>query len=153
MAIDRCLKQYRSLKSYFLSEDETEARFQRIKKLFEDPMTEIHLLFIQSILPSLNCTNKFLQREELLIRLLQPQLFSLVKKVISKFVKRSVLVEILNDLDGLYALQYSDAVNQVANSDLVIGFLTKQEVDKLLHNGDISAHQHSSFYIGVRTFS
>lgn len=152
MAIDRCLKQYPSLKSYFLSEDETAARFQRLKKLFEDPMTEIYLLFFQSIFPTLNCANKFLQREEPLIHLLQSQLFSLLKKVLAKFVKPSVLVESLKDLDGLYTLQYSDEVNQVANSDLVIGFLTKQEVNKLLHNGDISAHQHSSFYTGVRTF-
>jgi hypothetical protein len=149
MAIERCLKQFPSLKSYFLSENETAARFQRLKKWFEDPMTEIYLLFFQSILPTLNCANKFLQREEPLIHLLQPQLFSLVKKVLAKFVKPSLLMESLNDL---YSLQYGDSVNQVSNSDLVIGFLTKQKVNKLLHDGYISAHQHSSFYTGVRTF-
>ena len=87
LAINRCLKQYPSLKSYFLSEDETAARFLRLKKLFEDPMTEIYLLFFQSILPTLNCANKFLQREEPLIHLLQPQLLSLVKKSAWKVCK------------------------------------------------------------------
>ena len=124
MAINRSLKQYPSLKSYFFSEDETAARFQRLKKLFEDPMTEIYLLFFQSILPTLNCANKFLQREEPLIHLLQPQLLSLMKKVLAKYMKPSVLVESFKDLDGLYALQFSDEVNQVSNSDLVIDFLT-----------------------------
>lgn len=104
-AINRCLKQYPSLKSYFLSENETAARFQRLNRLFEDPMTEIYLLFFQSILPTLNYANKFLQREEPLIHLLQPQLLSLVKKLLSKFVKPPVLVESFKDLDGLYALQ------------------------------------------------
>ena len=151
-AINRCLKQYPSLKSYFLSEDDAAARFQRLKKLFENPMTEIYLLFFQSILPTLNCANKFLQREEPLIHLLQPQLLSLVKKLLSKFVKPSILVKSLKDLDGLYALQCSDEVNQVANRDLVIGFITKQEVNKLLHNGDISERQHSSFHAGTRKF-
>ena len=149
MAIERCLKQYPSLKAYFMSEDESTARFQRLKKWFENPMTEIYLLFFQSILPTLNCTNKFLQRDEPLIHLLQPHLLSLVQKVLSKFVKPTFLVAGLNDLDKL---EYSDSVNQVTNSDLVIGYVTKQEVNKLLHNGDISAHQHSSFYTGVRRF-
>ena len=112
-------------------------------------MTEIYLLFFQSILPTLNCTNKFLQRDEPLIHLLQPHLLSLVQNVLSKFVKPTVLVAGLNDLDKL---EYSDSVNQVTNSDLVIGYVTKQEVNKLLHNGVISAHQHSSFYTGVRRF-
>ncbi len=62
IAVDRCLKQYPSLKSYFLSENETAARFQRLKIFFEDPMTEIYLLFFQSFLPTLTCTNKFLSK-------------------------------------------------------------------------------------------
>ena len=65
------------------------ARFQRLKKWFENP---IYLLFFQSILPTLNCTNKFLQRDEPLIHLLQPHLLSLVQKVLSKFVKPTFLV-------------------------------------------------------------
>lgn len=72
--------------------------------------------------------------------------------MLSKFVKPSVLVQSLNDLDGLYALQYSDSVNQVTNSNLVIRFMTRQQVNRLLHNGDISTHQHTSFYAGVRKF-
>ena len=110
LAVERCLKQYPSLKSYFLSEDETAARFERLKKMFEDPMTEIYL---QSFLPTLNCANKFLQREEPLIHILQPQLLSLVKKVLSKFVKPSVLVESVKNLDTLYTLQYTVDFNCV----------------------------------------
>ena len=44
-AIERILKQYPSLKSYFLSENERQPRFQRLHELCADPITEIYLLF------------------------------------------------------------------------------------------------------------
>lgn len=146
IAIERSLKQYASLKSYFLSENDSAARFQRLKKAFSDPMTEIYLLFLQSVLPTLNYANKFLQREEPLIHCLQPQLFSLMKKLLSRFVKPSVLVLNTKDVDGLFSIQYNDAVNLVNNKDLVIGFITKQKIRNLRDNGDISEHQYSSFF-------
>ena len=45
--MERILKQYESLKSYFRSEDESQPRFKRLHDLFEDPMTEVHLLFFR----------------------------------------------------------------------------------------------------------
>ena len=75
-----------------MSENEPAARFQRLNKVFSDPMTEIYLLFMQSVLPTFNDTNKFLQSEEPLIHCLQPQLFGLLKKLLSKFVKPSLIV-------------------------------------------------------------
>ena len=92
LAIERSLRQYPALKSYFLSQDEPQARFTRLQALFSDPMTEVYLFFLQSVLPVFNDTNKFLQREEPLIHILQQQLYSLLKKVLGKFVKPSVLV-------------------------------------------------------------
>ena len=67
IAIERCLKQFPSLKSYFLSNSENQARFTRLCTAFGDPMTEVHLLFFQSILSIFTRANKFLQREEPLI--------------------------------------------------------------------------------------
>lgn len=113
IAIERSLKKYPSLRSYFLSENYPGARFQRLKKVFSNPMTEIYLLFMQSILPTFTCTNKFLQREEPLIHCLQPQLISLMKKLLSKFIKPTVLVVSTKELDGLFSLQYKDPVNLV----------------------------------------
>ena len=57
--MERSLKQYRGLKFYFLSEDELQARFRRLQILFGDPMTEIYLLFLQSVLPVFNYANNF----------------------------------------------------------------------------------------------
>ena len=152
IAIERSLKQYPSLRSYFLSENDPAARFQRLKKVFADPMTEVYLLFMQSILPTFNCTNKFLQREEPLIHSLQPQLFSLMKKLLSKFVTPSILVASTKKVDGLFSLQFSDPVSQVHNKDLVIGFITKQKLQKLLDDGDISEHKYATFYKAARIF-
>lgn len=45
LAIERSLRQYPGLKSYFLSENDANARFQRLQKVFTDPMTEIYLMF------------------------------------------------------------------------------------------------------------
>ena len=51
IAVERCLKQFPSLKSYFLSNHELQARLSCLSKAFEDPMTELHLLSMLSVLP------------------------------------------------------------------------------------------------------
>ena len=61
-------------------------------------MTEIYLLFMQSVLPTFNDTSKFLQRVEQLIHCLEPPLFGLLKKLLSKFVKPSLAM--INNVDG-----------------------------------------------------
>ncbi len=43
--VERCLKKYAGLKSYFLSEDFADARFQQLHKAFGDPLTEVVLFF------------------------------------------------------------------------------------------------------------
>ena len=63
-AVNRILQLYESLKSYFRSEAESQARFKRLLNLFEDPMTEVYLLFYQSVLPTFMHTNLLLQRED-----------------------------------------------------------------------------------------
>ena len=54
-------------------------------------MTELHLLFLHSVMPIFTNANKFLQREEPLIHLLRPHLISLFKKLLSKFVDPRVI--------------------------------------------------------------
>lgn len=51
-AVHRILQLYSSLKSYFLSEEESQARFKRLHEAFNNPMTEVYLLFYQAILPT-----------------------------------------------------------------------------------------------------
>ena len=77
-AIERALRQYPSLRSYFISEPDSAVRFQRLRKAFTDPLTEVYLWFMQSVFPTLVNANKFVQREEPLIHCLHPQLQYLV---------------------------------------------------------------------------
>ena len=53
-AVERALKLFNGLRSNFLSEGCTEARFNRLRRLFDDPLSEIYLLFYQSVLPVFN---------------------------------------------------------------------------------------------------
>ena len=109
-------------------------------KLFGDPITEVYLFFLQSLLPVFNHANKFLEREEPLIHILQQQLYSLLKKVPGKFVKPSVLVESIQK-ESLLALNFHDPNIQVSDCDLVIGIVTKQTLEKIFDEGDISENQ------------
>ena len=68
------------LKSYFRSEAESQARFKRLLNLFEDPMTEVYLLFYQSVLPTFMHTNLLLQREDPSIFLVADTIRSFLKK-------------------------------------------------------------------------
>ena len=65
--LDRELKKYHALKSYFLSEHESDNRFKRLNELFQRPMSEIYLMFFQSSIALLTNFNRFLQREDPLI--------------------------------------------------------------------------------------
>ena len=67
-AVERILKVYNGLKSYFLSESESQARFKRLHSIFSNPLSEVYLLFYQSILPVFSKFN-FLQREDPCIHL------------------------------------------------------------------------------------
>ena len=149
--MQRSLKQLPSLTSYFKSENESQARFKRLQKHFNDPLTEVYLLFLQSVLPSFTHCNQFLQREEPLMHVLQPQLENLIKNVLGKFVKPAVLVECLR-AGGLSSVDFKNSINHVDDEKLVVGFMTKQTIVKLLREGDISAHQHATFFKAVKAF-
>ena len=41
IAVERSLRQFTSLTSYFKSEDESQARFKRLQFNFTDPMTKV----------------------------------------------------------------------------------------------------------------
>ena len=134
-----------------MSESESQARFKRLEKNFSDPSTEVYLMFLQSVLPSFTHCNQFLQREEPLIHVLQPQLAKLVKNILAKFVQPAVLAKCLKE-GGLSSVDFKNSKNHVSDEKLVIGFMTKQAINKLLRAGDISVHQHAVFFRAVKAF-
>ena len=53
---------------------------------------------------------------------------------------------------GLSTIDFKNPENHVDNECLVIGFLTKQTIRRLLRGGDISPHQHATFFRAVKVF-
>jgi len=84
--------------------------------------------------------------------LLQPRLEKLLKNVFGKFIKPTVLATNLKKADGLLSVDFNDRANHVTDSDLVVGYLTKQTVQRLLREGDISSHQQTSFFAAAKAF-
>lgn len=111
-------------------------------------MTELHLLFMQSVSPIFTNANKFLQREEPLIHLLRPHLMSLFKKLLCKFVKPRIITAAGNDVH----LADFHGPNQLENERIVIGFTTRQLLRCLHEDGSITDNQVSKFYSSVRAF-
>ena len=145
MAVERALKVYAGLRSYFLSECSSEQRFIRLQT--DTPMTEVYLLFYQSVLPVFNHFNQFLQREDPCIHLVHECCESLLKKLLVKFVKLSTikttatLVEVNIDI-----------ANQLSDDNIFIGFVTRQTLLKLEREGDCSPSDSKKFLLGVRQF-
>ena len=113
--MERSFKQFPSLASYFKSEDGSQARFRRLQTNFTDSMTEVYLMFFQSVLPCFTHCNQFLQREEPLIHVLQPQLEKLLKNILAKFIKPAVIAEGLKNDDRLLSADFKDKANHVTN--------------------------------------
>lgn len=84
--VTRTLLQYQSLKTYFLSENDSATRFKRLHTAFSNPMTEVYLLFYQSALQIFINLNLFLQREEPLIGAINSSLKRFLKLLACKFI-------------------------------------------------------------------
>ena len=83
--INRILLLYPSLRSYFLSESESQERFKRLAKAFGNPMTEIYLLFFNLFCQLSIRLNLFLQREEPSIFLVADGIQSFVNTLLGRF--------------------------------------------------------------------
>lgn len=145
-AIERILKQYDGLRSYFLSEHCSQARFTRLQSAFANPMTEVNLLFFQSVLPIFNSLNLLLQREEPCIHLVYDQCESLLNKILGRFVPTSAI----NVASSLREVDYHNC--QLSDSDIFVGFVTRQKLLKLETEGDCSPSSKKKFFLGVRSF-
>ena len=127
-AVHRILQLYRSLKSYFLSENEPQPRFTRLRVVFENPISEVYLLFYQAVLPVFSRLNLLLQREYPTIFLIADEIRAFVKKLLGKFIK----LEAIRGEDDVTNVDYFCEDNQLSDSELTIGIMTKQLLHRLL---------------------
>ena len=147
-AITRILQLFPSLQSYFRSENKSQARFTRLYSVFDSPMTEVYLLFYQAILPTFTNLNLLLQREDPNIFLVADAIRSFLKKLLSKFVTLPAITSASN----ITRVNFADTNNQLENSAITIGIMTKRALNKLFDNGDISQNDKLKFFRGVRAF-
>ncbi|KAK3698610.1 hypothetical protein QZH41_014592, partial [Actinostola sp. cb2023] len=145
-AITRVLKQYVSLKAYFLPEDEAHLRFKRLSQAFRNPMTEVYLLFIQSALQIFLHLNLFLQKQEPLIGSVISSLKRFLRLLACKFVSPQS-VKAASTFKELLDVQHHKE-----DSSVDIGFVTRTTLNRLVQFGDVSTYEVKKFYGGVKAF-
>ncbi|KAL1268761.1 hypothetical protein QQF64_034124 [Cirrhinus molitorella] len=147
LAVNRILRLYSALKSYFTSTDEKQARFVRLRARFEDPMTEVHLLCYQSLLPTFIEFNLLFQRLDPCLHLLHGQMRSFIRKLMSKFLKPAAFKII-----SLETVDLLGQENQLPDLQLCLGLTTKATLRGLHEAGDIPSSDVDKFYKAARGF-
>ena len=109
--VDCLLLQYPALKSMYLSQEESQPRFERLKTWFEDPMTEVYFKFHQSVIPNFTKFSLTLQREEPSIFLLEEEMTNFPKRLYGKFLS-------LDELRSNSNLSNADIQNQLLDDNL-----------------------------------
>ncbi|KAI4818765.1 hypothetical protein KUCAC02_004065 [Chaenocephalus aceratus] len=136
LAVNRILRVYKALTSYFRSTDEKQARCLRLRALFEDPLTEVHLLFYQALLPTFCQCNLLFQRQHPCIYLLHGQVRAFIRKLMSKFLKPAAF-----RTTSLESVDLQDQENQLPDTQLGIGLTTNSTLIRLHeagHRGRVS---------------
>ncbi|XP_042604440.1 uncharacterized protein LOC122141339 [Cyprinus carpio] len=136
MVVSRILRLYKALRSYFGSIHEKQARCVRLREVFQDPMSEIHLLFYQSTLIIFTHFNLLFQRQDPCVYLLHEQ-----------FLKPGAFRGVNVDTVDL-----RDEESQLPDSQLGVGFTTRTTLNRLVEAGDISKDSAKKFHVAARSF-
>ena len=147
-AVYRILQLYASLQSYFRSESESQARFVCLRSAFDNPMTEVYLLFYEVVLPTFTCLNLLMQREDPSIFLVADEMRSFIRKILAKFVT----IQAIKSKNDVTAVPYECVTNQLDNDHITIGITTKSCLMKLFDDGSICDCDKDVFFTAVRTF-
>ncbi|KAJ4918118.1 hypothetical protein JOQ06_000114, partial [Pogonophryne albipinna] len=147
LAVNRILHVYKALTSYFRSTDDKQARCLRLRALFEDPLTEVHLLFYQALLPTFCQFNLLFQRQHPCIYLLHGQVRAFIRKLMSKFLKPAAF-----RTTSLESVDLQDQENQLPDTQLGIGLTTKSTLIRLHEAGEIPSGDVTKFNKAARGF-
>ena len=151
LCINRELKKYEVLKSYFLSEDFPDAYFKRLHLCYDNPIIEVYLLFYQASLPCFTNFNKFLQREDPLVYNLHDKQQRFMDKLASRFVKPQVIQKLQSENKSFAELDICHE-NQKDDMALGIGPLTRNTLKRLLQDGDVDETHVDLFFTAARAF-
>lgn len=135
LTINRTLQQYHALQSYFLSEgmseymlnflmfnipsssEDSSARFDRLRRVYANPMSEVFLMFYHAALQLFINFNKFLQREDPIICVILSQIKSFLKKLFGRFVTVAAIREAQADISSL---DYQNRDNQLSGREACV---------------------------------
>ena len=148
-AVSRIVELHISLVSYFESTSESQAWFARLQQKFSNPITEVYLLFFQTIFPLFTRFNKLLHRDNPVIYLLYSQMTIFLKQLMTRFIKPQVIVAAVEDMTKI---NHCKSSNQLEDHKVYIGIVTRSRLNKLLQEGDISPREVEKFLKEVRGF-
>ena len=160
--IERVLKLFPSLKSYFLSLNpevkkkvvELKTRKNRLINAFKHLLLNELLMFLDSTLPPLIQLNLLLQRVDPLIHILYDSLFSRTSLLLSRFVQPDLVRKYQRG-----EVSFDDIKNEVMNDDnilenerLFVGIFVRGKINTLFEDGTINARQVKNFYTACLEF-
>ncbi len=151
LCVNRELKKYEGLKSYFLSEHFPDARFKRLQSFYNDAIAEVYLLFYQATLPCFTNFNKLLQREDPLVYQLYDAQQRFMHKLASKFIKPAIIQEHKSKKLSFAKMDISTE-NQRDDISLGIGPITRNTIKRLLDSGEVDQVKVDQFFDAVRAF-
>ena len=159
-AVERILLQYSSLRDYFFSENAPKSatnsngvesewggakRFKRLEKAFKDPMTGVYLYFFKWCIPAFKQINLLLQREDPCIHLVYSQLNRFLLQLAGKFMP-------VTEIKSAPQVSGINIDNHKPQEELFIGICTKNLLNKLFEDEEISALDKQKFFAGVFAF-
>ena len=161
ICIERVIKHFPSLQSYFLSlktdeKDgiESATRNSRLIAAFKHPLVEATIMFLYTALPSVININLPLQRSDSVIHVFCDALLTCVKQRLSRFASPE-LVRKFADGDVTIVQIKGEILkddNILDTNKMFVGFLLRSKLNWLLDEGDISEKKFDVFQKSVREF-
>ena len=145
--IQRTLEKFEGLKSYFLSEDFLDQMFQRLHKGFNNPLTEVALLFHHASIQLFNNFNKLLQSNEPIIHMFHASIEKLARNLANRIIKPQVVRD-----TPITELNLSDPTIYKPKASIYLGGLTKFKLQKLLNDGDVSERDYSAVFDAAQAY-
>ena len=137
---------------FFKSEEYPgDKRFELLQDNFNDKMLEVYLLFYHAVLPCFTNFNKLLQKEEPLIYTLHDAQQRFMNKLASRLVKPEV-IQIHQEENISFSSLLLSSSDQKDDINLGIGFLIRQQIQKLLNEGDTTEAQVDVFMMDCGNF-
>ena len=146
-SVDRLLTQLPSLRSYFASQTNRSAKVKSIDNILKSPLTEVYLMFFQHALQAFKEFNLLLQTQDSLIGILAEEIKKFLNKLASKFLSPKTITE-----KGASDVDVSDASSWLSDSDIVVGFATRQTLTRQIRQGDVSTADERAFFNACRAF-